>query len=101
MSAAGKPPSRAALGVRFDRQPYGHTALAARLEASAPHLGVARQWFRSPDVLALLPFDRPVRGHGYGLVWSMPDAQAREWLEADAGTFEPGVGSRGRGVLPS
>lgn len=81
-------PGRAALGVRFERQPYGHTALAARLIASQPHLGVARQWFRSPDVLALLPFDRPERGHGYGLVWSMPEAQAREWLAADADTFE-------------
>jgi 2-polyprenyl-6-methoxyphenol hydroxylase-like FAD-dependent oxidoreductase len=72
--------SRAALGVRFDRQAYGHHALAARLQSDRPHLGVARQWFRSPDVLALLPFDRPEKGHGFGLVWSMPEQQAQQWL---------------------
>jgi len=81
-------PTRAALGVHFNRQPYGHCALATRLVADAPHLGVARQWFRSPDVLALLPFDRPVRGHGYGLVWSMPDEQARHWRDAEPAAFE-------------
>ena len=37
-----------------------------------PHGHVARQWFRSPDVLALLPFDRPEAGRSYALVWSLP-----------------------------
>jgi hypothetical protein len=37
-------------------------ALAARLTATRPHQGIARQWFRSPDVLALLPFDTPQAG---------------------------------------
>jgi len=80
--------SRAALGVRFERQPYGHTAIAARLEADQPHLGVARQWFRSPDVLALLPLDRPAPGRGHGLVWSLPEAEAQALLQADAADFE-------------
>ena len=80
--------TRAALGVQFKRQAYGHTAIAARLESDAPHLGVARQWFRSPDVLALLPFDRPAPGHGFGLVWSLPEARADELLQADDATFE-------------
>ena len=35
-----------------------------------PHQGVARQWFRAPDVLALLPFNQPAPGASYGLVWS-------------------------------
>ena len=48
--------------------------IAARLVADRPHAGLARQWFRSPDVLALLPFDRPSVGHSYGLVWSVPEA---------------------------
>jgi 2-polyprenyl-6-methoxyphenol hydroxylase-like FAD-dependent oxidoreductase len=90
--------SRDALGVKFDRQPYGHSALAARLSSSLPHAGVARQWFRSPDILALLPMDRPVagpssdhlpqRGHGYALVWSQPEARARHWLQAPAADLE-------------
>ena len=43
---------RAARGARFERHAYDHHALAARVTASQPHAGVARQWFRSPDVLA-------------------------------------------------
>ncbi|MBL8348829.1 MAG: FAD-dependent monooxygenase [Burkholderiaceae bacterium] len=80
--------SRAALGVRFERQDYGHTALAARLEADQPHLGLARQWFRSPDVLALLPFDRPLPGRSYGLVWSLPTRRAAELAAAPVAEFE-------------
>lgn len=80
--------SREALGVRFERHAYGMTALAARLVASEPHQGVARQWFRSPDVLALLPFDRPQPGRSYGLVWSLPAEQAAHWLAAPVEAFE-------------
>ena len=67
---------RAKLGVAFERHAYGHTALAARVVSDAAHAGVARQWFRAPDVLALLPFDRPQPERSYGLVWSMPQGEA-------------------------
>ena len=80
--------SRQALGVNFHLRPYGHTALAARLVASAPHTGLARQWFRAPDVLALLPFDRPEPGRSYGLVWSMPTEQATALHSAPVAEFE-------------
>jgi 2-polyprenyl-6-methoxyphenol hydroxylase-like FAD-dependent oxidoreductase len=77
-----------ALGVKVDRHAYGHSAVAARLRCDAPHGHVAWQWFRAPDVLALLPFDRPVAGHGFGLVWSMPTAQADELLALSDADFE-------------
>lgn len=80
--------SRAALGVQFKRQAYGHTALAARLQADLPHTGVARQWFRSPDVLALLPFDRPEPACSYGLVWSLPTERAEALRLAPVPEFE-------------
>ncbi len=79
---------RERLGVDFVAHRYGQTAVAARLVASQPHAGLARQWFRSPDVLALLPFDRPQHGCSYGLVWSLPDERARELLGADPAAFE-------------
>ena len=80
--------SRSALGVHFDVQPYGHTALAARLVASAPHTGLARQWFRHPDVLALLPLDRPQPACSFALVWSLP-AERAAWLhKAPVADFE-------------
>jgi 2-polyprenyl-6-methoxyphenol hydroxylase-like FAD-dependent oxidoreductase len=72
--------SRARLGVQMPRHAYGQRAIAARLASDRPHAGLARQWFRSPDVLALLPLDRPQAGHGLALVWSLPDARAEELM---------------------
>ncbi len=87
--AEGKASStRAQLGVAMPVQRYGQRAVAARLQSDQAHNGVARQWFRSPDVLALLPFDRPVPGHSYGLVWSVPEARADELLALDVPAFE-------------
>ncbi len=79
--------SRAALGVQMPLHQHGQRAVAARLVASQPHAGLARQWFRSPDVLALLPFDRPQPGCSYGLVWSLPQARALELMAATEADF--------------
>ncbi len=80
--------TRERLGVAMPVQRYGQRAVAARLQADVAHAGVARQWFRSPDVLALLPFDRPVAAMSYGLVWSVPDARADELMSMQATAFE-------------
>ncbi len=80
--------SRAALGVRFARQPYGHQAIAARLLSARPHAGLARQWFRAPEVLALLPLDSPERDRGLALVWSVPDERAEALLALPDAAFE-------------
>ncbi|MCM5680828.1 FAD-dependent monooxygenase [Schlegelella sp. S2-27] len=79
--------AREALGVEWQRHAYGQTAIAARLASDRPHRGIARQWFRSPDVLALLPFDRPEAGGSYGLVWSVPEARAAELMGLDEAGF--------------
>jgi ubiquinone biosynthesis UbiH/UbiF/VisC/COQ6 family hydroxylase len=68
------------LGAGFERIAYGQHAIAARLVATQPHRHVARQWFRSPDVLALLPFDQPEPARSYALVWSLPSERAHELL---------------------
>jgi ubiquinone biosynthesis UbiH/UbiF/VisC/COQ6 family hydroxylase len=80
--------SRAALGVHFDKQAYGHHALATRVVSDQPHAGVASQWFGQPDVLALLPIDQPQPGQGYGVVWSMPADKAQALMAADDASFE-------------
>jgi 2-polyprenyl-6-methoxyphenol hydroxylase-like FAD-dependent oxidoreductase len=89
--------TRAALGVHYARQPYAHHAVAARLVSDRPHDGVAWQWFRAPDVLALLPFDRPEAGHSFGLVWSQPAAQAAQWCEAAPEAFEAALNDATQG----
>jgi 2-polyprenyl-6-methoxyphenol hydroxylase-like FAD-dependent oxidoreductase len=80
--------SRVALGVRFDRHSYGQSAVAARLTAERAHEGVAHQWFRSPDVLALLPFDRPTPERSFALVWSLPQDRASTLMQLEASAFE-------------
>jgi len=80
--------AREAMGVSFDRHAYGQTAIAARLTATCPHQGVAHQWFRSPDVLALLPFDRPVAERSFALVWSLPQERATALMQMDQAAFE-------------
>lgn len=80
--------TREQFGVAFETHDYGQRAIAARLLASEPHQGLARQWFRAPDVLALLPLDRPRPGHGLALVWSLPSERAAALLELDDKAFE-------------
>ncbi len=80
--------TREQLGVSMPLQRYGQRAVAARLRSDLPHAGMARQWFRSPDVLALLPFDRPEAERSYAMVWSVPDARADELLALEPSAFE-------------
>ena len=77
-----------AADARFERSEYGQRAIAARLVASLPHRHAARQWFRSPDVLALLPLDRPELDRSYALVWSLPSERADALLAMDPAAFE-------------
>ena len=82
---------RAALGVSFERREHGQRAIAARLTSARAHQGIARQWFRAPDVLALLPLDSPVPERSYALVWSLPTAQAESMLSLDDAGFAQAV----------
>jgi 2-polyprenyl-6-methoxyphenol hydroxylase-like FAD-dependent oxidoreductase len=87
--------TRARLGVQMPRQAYGQRGVAARFTSTQAHAGLARQWFRSPDILALLPLDRPLHqgrtGHGLGLVWSLPDARADELMALSDADFTAAV----------
>jgi 2-polyprenyl-6-methoxyphenol hydroxylase-like FAD-dependent oxidoreductase len=75
------------LGAGFEQTSYRQRAIAARLVATRPHGHVARQWFRSPDVLALLPFARPEPARSYALVWSVDEMRAAELLAMDDDSF--------------
>lgn len=83
--------TRERFGVRMPRHGYGQRAIAGRLTSDQRHEGLARQWFRSPDILALLPLDRPAfdgrAGHGLALVWSLPAARADELMALSDADF--------------
>ncbi len=93
--------TREALGVAMPVQRYEQCAVAARLQSDTVHAGVARQWFRSPDVLALLPFHRPLPEQSYALVWSVPDARADALMAMDAASFERALGDATGGAAGS
>jgi 2-polyprenyl-6-methoxyphenol hydroxylase-like FAD-dependent oxidoreductase len=80
--------TRAALGVDVVRVDYRQHAIAARLTSQRDHQNIAHQWFRSPDVLALLPLDAPQHHASYALVWSCPEERARELLAMESAPFE-------------
>jgi 2-polyprenyl-6-methoxyphenol hydroxylase-like FAD-dependent oxidoreductase len=92
--------SRASLPVRWERHAYGHTAIAARLTSLEPHANVAHQWFRAPDVLALLPFDQPAAGRSFALVWSLPQPEAERLMQLDGAGFESELNRAAAGGPP-
>lgn len=71
--------TREELGLEFDVRPYPHKAVAARLTCEHPHGGVALQWFRDGEIMALLPLGG-AQGNSVALVWSVSTQQADAWL---------------------
>jgi len=91
--------ARQRLGVQMPLMAYDQRALATRVVALLPHGGVARQWFRSPDVLALLPLDRPVPERSLGVVWSLPQARAQDLMALPDAAFEQALTDATGGAL--
>ena len=70
-----KSSSRNEFGASWTSKPYSQNAVAARLVSDKPHAGVARQWFKNGEVLALLPLSGP-DGNAVALVWSVSAQRA-------------------------
>jgi 2-polyprenyl-6-methoxyphenol hydroxylase-like FAD-dependent oxidoreductase len=90
--------TREELGLEFDVRPYPHKAVAARLNCEQPHAGVARQWFRNGEILALLPMGGNL-GNSVALVWSVPAEQADDWLSREPEGLAQAVQTACGGVL--
>ena len=90
--------TRAEMGVDFDVTPYGQHAIATRLRCELPHDQVARQWFSSQGILAFLPVEGS-HGHSVAVVWSVPQAQAAHWLQADEASFTQALMEISQGSL--
>jgi ubiquinone biosynthesis UbiH/UbiF/VisC/COQ6 family hydroxylase len=78
-------------GLPATNIPYGEMGLVANFECSTPHRGVARQWFREDGVLAWLPLP----GNRISIVWSTPDANARELLALTSNELSARVAAAG------
>ncbi|MGB3290028.1 MAG: FAD-dependent monooxygenase [Burkholderiaceae bacterium] len=71
-------PVREAAGIDHQARAYGDTGLVVHLDAELPHQNAALQWFTGDSILALLPMPDTADGHQVSMVWSMPDAHAKE-----------------------
>ncbi len=63
-------------GARIQSIPYLQSAVAARLQVSAPHENTANQWFKNGEVLAFLPLGKSEPGNFMAMVWSVSHERA-------------------------
>lgn len=78
---------RQAGGIAVRSRGYAQRAVVANFRAALGHGGVARQWFRSDGVLALLPLP----GSLVSMVWSADEAHADALLDMDAAMLAQAV----------
>lgn len=90
--------TRSEFGVDFAVTPYGQHAIATRLDCALAHGQVARQWFTSQGILALLPLNGP-EGHEVAVVWSVAQEQVSDWLAASPEDFTAQLESLSQGAL--
>lgn len=78
--------SRHEFGASWTVKPYAQKAIAARLVSDQPHQGVARQWFKNGEILALLPISG-ADGNSVALVWSVSPERAEALQKLPAEEF--------------
>lgn len=86
---------RALAGIGIRREPYRELGVVANFACEKPHRNTAFQWFRADGVLALLPLP----GQRVSMVWSTPEAHARELLALDPGALAQRVTAATAGAL--
>jgi ubiquinone biosynthesis UbiH/UbiF/VisC/COQ6 family hydroxylase len=87
---------RTAAGMVAAVRPYGQTAVVANFACEHAHHGRARQWFRGDDgILAWLPLP----GRRISIVWSAPEALARELQGLDPKALAARVAEAGAHAL--
>ena len=87
---------RQAAGIVAESKSYGQQGIVANFACELAHHGCARQWFREDSgVLAWLPLP----GRRVSIVWSAPDAQARELLALTPDAFTARVAAAGANAL--
>jgi ubiquinone biosynthesis UbiH/UbiF/VisC/COQ6 family hydroxylase len=82
-------------GLTARAESYGQLGVVANFAVSRSHQGAAFQWFRGDSVLAYLPLP----GERMSMVWSTPEAHARELLALDPVSLCRTVAAAGGGVL--
>ncbi|MDK9725849.1 MAG: UbiH/UbiF family hydroxylase [Sterolibacteriaceae bacterium MAG5] len=83
--------TRKAAGIDVAFRPYGQLGVVANFACGKPHRHTAFQWFRRDGVLAYLPLPE----NKISIVWSTPEAHARELLALSPEEFCARVAAAG------
>lgn len=86
---------REAAGMASSAAGFGQLGVVANFRCERKHHGIAFQWFRDDGILAWLPLP----GERISIVWSAPEAHARELLALDPAQFCARVEAAGAGEL--
>lgn len=79
--------ARTEFGVDFEVEPYSQLAIAARLSCELSHTHTARQWFERDEILGVLPLGSDPTDKEVAVVWSVPDARARQLMDMTPDDF--------------
>ena len=78
-------------GIGAKLEPYGDSGVVANFATERAHEGTAFQWFRADGILAYLPLP----GNRISIVWSTPEAHARELTALDPAALAARVAAAG------
>lgn len=86
---------RESAGIAARDRSFGQLGVVANFSCARAHHGTAFQWFRDDGILAYLPLP----GNRISIVWSTPEANARELLALDPAAFCSRVATAGADTL--
>ncbi len=86
---------RSLAGIDVHLKDYESAGVVANFQAEREHGDVARQWFSAQGVMAWLPLP----GKQISMVWSVPDARARELLQMAPEALSAAVADVGQCAL--
>ena len=93
---------RQQMGLSSQHDPYNELGVVANFRSELPHFGTAYQWFREDGVLAYLPLAGGAgddQGKMISMVWSAPEAFAKELLALPADELAYRVANAGENKL--
>lgn len=82
--------TRRAMGIGAEQYDFGKSMLVCRMHHEQPHGGVAWEWFRHGQTLALLPLQE----HRSSVVVTLPHAEATRLAGLDVDAFAHEMGQR-------
>ncbi len=83
------------LNIQQRHRDYRQSAVIANLACDRPHNNIAYERFTNTGPMALLPLpDMDEAANRYGLVWTVPSAQADEILSLNDDEFKSALGNR-------